>query len=289
MVRVLACDLPSAFDAAPPPSLASYTPAASRRDLTRLADMIGPELGRGSTIVAVLQERAAEPLHARLLALRSAFATTRLLVHRTALPPLAAGLLVRTVLELGREVAVAPTVLATGMARLERLVAGAAWLGSVARLQHPNPSVGMHARSLLPGAGFGAVVDADPRVVRLGRDGLLPLPALTPPDGWRVILASAEGTDVAPVERTLATKAPGSQVTRVPLSATSVAWWGTSKLVEVAYAPRDPMRLYRQLLGEEGPSTCDWCTEVVAQDPCPLCRARSQPAPPSQLVPGGLA
>jgi hypothetical protein len=287
LLGFVTCGLPSAFDGDRPAALTAYDPSGTVEDLDHLADLLRPAMDRGDTVVAVVQERAAEPLHARLLAVRAALETTRLVVHRTALPPLAAALLVRSIGDVAGQAAIAPSVLASGISRIEPLVTGAAWLGSVTKLQHPAPSVALHARSLLPGPGFGAVVDAAPKVVKLaGRDALLPIPALEPPGGWRVLVAAPDDVDTDVVDRTLAVRASGAEVVRVPLHGSSVDWWGTAKLIELAYAPRDPARLHQQLLGD-GPTACGWCGEAVTTDPCPLCRARTGPA--ADLAPGAPA
>jgi hypothetical protein len=81
-------------------------------------------------------------------------------------------------------------------------------------------------------------------------------------------------------------RASGAEVVRVPLHASSVEWWGTTKVIELAYAPRDPARLHQQLLGD-GPRACVWCGETVTTDLCPLCRARTRPA--ADLAPGAPA
>ncbi|MFA9431655.1 hypothetical protein [Egicoccus sp. AB-alg2] len=283
LLRLLTTRLPMAFDGTPPASLRSYDPPGEGGDdaYAHLADTLRPHLDAGHLVLAVLDERAAEPLHARLLAVRSAMETTRLVVHTTALPPLGAALLVRALAELDAAGDLPASVLASGVSRLERTVLGAAWLRSVARLQHPAPPLKLHARSYLPRAGFAAVVDDQPRVVRhRGADHPLPLPPLEPATDWRVVVGTGLG-DVSMVEHTLATVAAGAEIVRVPNRRASATWWGTDDVVELACMPRSPSRLRAAVLGDGGTTTCTWCGEVVAAATCPLCGALCATASPA--------
>jgi hypothetical protein len=304
-MRVLACGVPvvGATDGA---VVLPYDHAGQAEDGDRLAALAGtlrPHLDAGETIVALWPEQDGEELHRHLQAVRAALDTTRLVLHPAPLPPLAVALLAASLAELaatpgteahrtGTEAhrtgdgAMPSSVLASGVARLERLVCGAAWLGSVTKLRHPAPSVALHARSWLPSAAFGATVSvAHAELTRLRGEAVLPLPALSPAEDWRVVV-SDHGGDAGTVGRSLTARAPDVERLVVPPSPAGAAWWGTDKLVEVAVAPRGPDRLRRALFGDRTPTACAWCGEEVLADPCPLCGARADDHP---LAPGAPA
>ena len=275
LLRLLTTRLPLAFDGTPPAGVLAYDPPsdADADAYAHLADTVRPCLEAGDVVLAVLDVRTAEPMHARLLAIRSALETTRLVVHTTSLPPLGAATLVRALAELDTAGALSPTVLASGIARLERTVVSAAWLKSVAKLQHPAPPLKLHARSYLPKAGFAAVIDDDPRVVRhRGAGDALPLPAMEPAQDWRVVVGTGLG-DLGMIEHTLASKAGGAEIVRVPSRRSSVTWWGTERVVELACMPRSLATLRAVVLGERGTTPCSWCDDDVATSVCPLCGA----------------
>lgn len=286
VLRLLSTRLPVAFEGSPPSSLLTYETSADGEDeYAALAEFLRPHLDAGDLVLALLDERTSEPLHARLLAVRSAFETTRLVVHTTSLPPLGAALLTRVLAELDAEGVLPPSVLASGAARLEELIVSAAWLRSVTKLQHPAPSLKLHARSYLPGGGYAAILDDDPRVVR-HRDPAapLPLPPLTPPEDWRVVVGTGLG-DIAMIESTLSSALAGCEIVRVPNRRASAAWWGTEHVVELACMPRALGRLRQAVLGREGTANCPWCGDVIATDTCPLCGAARTATP----VTGGHA
>jgi hypothetical protein len=291
-MRVLACGVP-VVGATDGSVVLSYDHAGQAEDGDRLAVLAGtlrPHLDAGETVVALWPEQDGEELHRHLQAVRAALDTTRLVLHPSPLPPLAVAVLAASLAELAATPAteghhtghgaVPSSVLASGVARLERLVCGAAWLGSVAKLRHPAPSVALHARSWLPSAAFGATVSAaHAELTRLRGEAVLPLPALSPAEDWRVVV-SDHGGDAGTVGRSLTARAPDVQRLVVPPSPAGAAWWGTDKLVEVAVAPRGPDRLRRALFGDRTPAACAWCGEQVLADPCPLCGARAAAEPP---------
>ncbi len=280
VIGILTCGLPPAVDGSDHPTLRVLdAPDPSLPPGAAIVDTVEGPLRDGATVLAIVPTWDLEPHLAALQVARSALDSTRLVVHRTDLPPLAAAALAHTAAELTSRELVPDGVLASVMPTLERHVVGAAWLGSVARLREPAPRLGLHARSYLPGASFGAVVDEDPRVVPLRRKeaATLPLPMPRVAGGWRVWVAWGEGGDAEVVRRSITQFAPGAPTDRVELSAISRSWWGTDKLVELALAPADPAALAADLTAGLDPTTCRWCDERIATDVCPFCRARSRP------------
>jgi hypothetical protein len=290
-MRVLACGVP-VVGAADGTAVLPYDHRDEEEDGDRLAVLAGtlrPHLDAGETVVALWPDQDGEELHRHLQAVRAALDTSRLVLHPSPLPPLAVAVLAWSLAELaaapGTEAhrtghgPVPDSVLASGVARLEQLICGAAWLGSVAKLRHPAPSVALHARSWLPSAAFGAAVSVDhTELTRLRGEAVLPLPSLTPAADWRVVV-SDHGGDAGTVGRSLTARAPDVERLVVPPSPAGATWWGTDKLVEVAVAPRGPVRLRRALFGDRTPNECAWCGEDVLDDPCSLCGARADTGP----------
>jgi hypothetical protein len=304
-MRVLACGVPVVGTTDGSALLRVDDDAAADHGdrLAALAGTLRPHLDAGETVVALWPQQDGEELHRHLQAVRSALDTSRLVLHPSPLPPLAVALLANSLAELAAAVTVAPgvvpqadghgtvasSVLASGVGRLERLICGGAWLGSVAKLRHPTPSVAMHARSWLPSAAFGGAVSAEhAELTRLHGEAVLPLPSLAPAGDWQVWV-SDHGGDAGTVRRSLDTRAPDVERLVVAPAPASVTWWGTDKLIEVAIAPRGVDRLRRALLADRTPSRCGWCDAEVLTDPCPLCGARTTATTDDPLAPGAPA
>lgn len=255
--------------------------------IATLGARVGAVLKEGGTVVAVLPSWADEPTRRHLQTVRSAFDTTRLVLHTTDLPPLAATAFASLLADCAGDPAITASALLTGIHDLERRVVGAAWLGSVAKLKHPAPSLKMHARSWLPRGAFGAIVDDDPRVERLPKDPQVGIPLPDPdPAGSQVLMAIGSG-DVARVERSLVTHLPDAPITRSTVSAVSQDWWGTERLIELAVRPRDVDAVVRELVTAAPTDRCPWCDSATHDRVCPFCHMQQADAPPAVPSPGG--
>lgn len=292
MLEVLACGLPVPADQEHG-GVRHLDGDGQAPDGPAVLDAVAGPIRAGGTLLAVVPRWDLEPTLHDLQVARSALDQPRLAIHRTSLPPLAAGALALVLAELARRELLSDAVVLGRAAEVERHVVGAAWLGSVARLREPAPRLSHHARSYLPGTAFGAIVDDEPRVepLRRGDAAQLDLPSSALPGGWRAYVAVGSDGDDGVVRRSLARRARGAPVERMPLTERSTAWWGTSKLVEVALVPADLAALAEQLAADgAGPTTCGWCGELVAADPCPLCGTRAEGVPPlDELTTGGAA
>jgi hypothetical protein len=235
--------------------------------------VLGGTLQRGTTVLAIVPRWDEEPLHVRLRSIRSAFDTTRLVVHTTALPPLGATAFSHLAAELAFRELVPIGVLLSSLDELSRYVVAGAWLGSVTRLRTPAPGMANHLRSYLPRAAFGAVVDDDPRVVRLKHKGgpLLPLRGPRVRGAWQALIAASETGDATIVARSSRGRAPGSERTTVPLTDISTRWWGTPKLVEIGLVPADTAAVAEALVAGRDAEDCRWCGETVLPPSCPFC------------------
>lgn len=291
MFGIVTCGVPQGSRVGDHPHLRALgTPDAGQLRGDHIIDVVGPALEQGATVVALVPTWDLEPTLTHLHMARSALESTRLVIHRTSLPPLAAGVFSFTLAEFARRELLPAGVLVSCLRALERHVVGAAWLGSVARLRDPAPRLGQHARSYLPGTAFGAVVDDDPRVRMLRRKDAptLDLPAPRIPGGWRVTVAEGQEVDAETVRRSVTQHAAGASTEHVDLSPISIDWWGTSKLAELALAPADLDALASALVVGVTAERCAWCAELIATDPCPFCGARADaPAPTLDEVPSG--
>jgi hypothetical protein len=284
---VLSCDLPVVRRDGASPSRLLTVPPGDDDPYSAVAAALVPTVREGAAVLAVLpawDDDRGSDLH--LQAVRSALDTTRVAVHRTTLPPLAAAWLVDLLAQLAADRRLLATDLVRALAELEAACAGAAWLGSVTKLQHPAPTLAMHARSWVRGAGFAAVVDRDPKVVPLRRgDDVMPLPA-PPAAGWEIAVAIGDG-DLARVERSLASHDNGAVTCKVPVGDVSRRWWGTDKLIELAFRPKVADTLADRLVTTRPATRCPWCDQHVDTAVCPFCQMR-QPSPTADPL-GGRA
>lgn len=259
--------------------------------LEAVATQLQPLLASGATLVAVVPSWDAEPLTAYLRSVRSALDTTRLVVHRTSLTPLAAGALAELVAAFARRDLLSQHELVSVLPALERHVVGAAWLGSVTKLRDPAPTLAMHARSILPGTAFGVVLADDPHVVaiRAKQGDTLALPQPRVPGGWRVIVAVGDGGDVDLVRRSVARYAAGASTFEAPLTDVSTDWWGTDKLIDIALVPADLEQLARAVRAADALTPCAWCGAPITPPGCPYCgdHAHASASPRLEAPTGG--
>jgi hypothetical protein len=290
VLEVLACGLPVPGDRVDA-GVRQLELGDGPPDGPAVLDAVAAPVRAGATLLAVVPRWDLEPTLHHLQVARSALDVPRLAIHRTSLPPLAAGALALVLAELVHRELLSDAVVLGRAADVERHVVGAAWLGSVARLREPAPRLSHHARSYLPGTAFGAVIDDEPRVepLRRGDAAQLDLPSTAVAGGWRAYVAAGADGDREAVRRSLARRARGAPIEEVAITERSTGWWGTSKLVELALVPADLAALAAQLASEgAGPTTCRWCGELVAADPCPLCGTRTHGVPPlDELTTGG--
>lgn len=285
MRHVLSSGLPVVRRDAPASDHLLTIPEAGDDPYAAVAAALVEPIRAGGHVLVVVPRWADDAAHLHLQAVRSALDTTRVVIHRTGLPPLAAGWMVDLLTTLAADPQLLTADLVRATFELEERCAGAAWLGSVTKLRHPAPSLAMHARSWVRSAAFAAVVDDDPRVVPLRR-GEDPMPLPRPDaDGWQVAVAVGSG-DLARVERSLAEATGVSTPVRVPVGDVNRDWWGTDKLIELAFRP-PPAGLVDRLVTTRTSQRCPWCDELVVAEVCPFCQMR-QPLPDADPL-GGRA
>lgn len=144
----------------------------------------------------------------------------------------------------------------------------AAWLPSVARLEHPAPSVGQHLRSWGPaGDGFVATFSGpDPRVRRVGAVAGADAPAVE--RGAVYCAAVAELSDAAQAD--VLALSGGSHLVDLPgLRVSPAARTGSARAVELVALPA----LDRLTVGRSaGP--CPICGAVLVAAFCTYCHVR---------------
>jgi hypothetical protein len=199
--------------------------------------------------------------------------TSRVAIHVTPLPPLAATALASLASSLAPRLPSAG-LLASALRGLESQLHYVTWLASVTGLKHPTPSLGQHVASLTPGSAFAVSSHPEPAVHKVQQgQASVPLPRVIRPS--RLIVASRNGDDAW-------VSAVGAQlgdlpVVRVEPTPGGASYWGTSKIVEAVICPGDADGLTRELMQSVESWSCRWCGELIARSPCPMCGHRARP------------
>ena len=261
------------IDAVPEP------PSAEQAGM--LVDALRSGIQAGGAVIAIVPEWFPKEGLQRLEMARTIVDTSRVAIHETALPPLAAATLASLASSL------APRLPSAGLAAsalpgLEGQLHFITWLGSVTGLKHPTPTLGQHVASLTPGSAFGVSSAPQPAVHKIQNgQPSVPLPHLVRPS--RLVIAPRNGDEswiTGPVNAGLG-ELP---VVRVDPTPGGPGYWGTSKLVEAVVCPADPGGLTQELMQTVDAWACRWCGELIARSPCPMCghRARPRKRPPQQ-------
>jgi hypothetical protein len=257
--------------------------SASPGRMAWLLNKTGGRGGRSPHAIAVMSDRAPAETVRRVETLRAALPEARLAIHRTALPPLAAGALASVAASMA-DVLEAPGVLFAALGRIEKEIVTLAWTDRVAALRHVGTSMAQNAIAMVPGTSFGVSLTPEPVVRRLTRKDLaVPVPETRGP--LEVVVAGRESNPewVADfVEPAFVEHA----VRDVELPEGSPAWWGTRRVVEVVAYPTDARSLVGRVTRGLRRSSCGWCGEAIASAVCPFCR---QPRKRSPIAIGGAA
>jgi hypothetical protein len=266
------------IDAVPEP------PTAEQAGL--LVDALRSGITASGSVIAIVPDWFGPDGLKRLEMARLLLDTDRVVIHITALPPLAATALASVASSLGPQLPSAGLV-ASALPGLEEQLHAITWLGSVTGLRHPAPSLGQHVSSLKPGGAFGVSSFPEPAVHRIqaGRPSV-PLPRPIRPS--RLIIAPNHGDEewlTGPVNAELG----NLPTVRVPATPGGPGYWGTGKLVEGVVCPADPAGLAAEIMQSVDAWACRWCGELIARSPCPMCghraRPRRRPAPKPRAQP----
>lgn len=243
-----------------------------RDQVPLVVDALSSGLDAAGAVVAIVPDWLPEEALGRLRMACSLLETRRVAIHVTPLPPLAATVLASLASAAGPH-APSAGVLASLLPELEAEMHVITWLGSVAGLTTPAPTIGQHLASFSPGSAFAVSSYPEPAVHRAGPD--VPLPPVVRPS--RLAVAAGAAGDPAwllgPVHAALSKP----EVRRVEATPGGERWWGTGKLVEGVLYPADAAEVAGRLLAALEQWTCRWCGELIAAAPCPMCGHRGRP------------
>jgi hypothetical protein len=235
-------------------------------DLERLADAVSAGIERRDFVVAIcpswLEGNGAHSLET----VRASLGGHRLAIHRSPLTPLAGTVLASLTSSLAAHVSSAGPLMAA-LAAVESHLLSVTWLGSVAKLRHPKPTLAQSMKARAPGTAFAVCSWPRPRLVRVRSRGGLDMPRLDESAG---IAISARGSDDGWVQQTLSRSLAEPVVHEVPPTSLGPAYWGTSKVVEAVVYPVDVVSIGRWA-NRKARLACRWCGARVAAPPCPFC------------------
>jgi hypothetical protein len=266
------------------PEIDSFVDPPPRDSVDELLDALAEATAEGGCALVIHPWWFPPESLDTLDAARSLLNVPRVGIYRTALPPLAGAVLASIAASVARQVPSAGSLFAL-LPQLEPELHVFAWLGNLAGLSDPAPSLLQRASSLLPGSAFGVSSWPKPSVRRLSRgDESVPVPESDQPLGLAV--APAEG-DAEWVGRALEPALGGPPVVEVEATPHGPAWWGTGQLVEAVAYPLKPTPVAKRLLKGLELRKCQWCGETIASAPCPLCGAAGERQPTGEPQPAG--
>lgn len=151
---------------------------------------------------------------------------------------------------------------------LARRTWSGAWTPSVARLESPSPSLGQHARSMLPGGpGFVVSVAPSPGVLTAGETP----PAEHGAPAREALYSAAPGLPDVVLRTALGASGAAECVELHGLVLDAVGRFGHARAVELFALPAD-----QRLTAPDGArlTRCAVCEAVIARRHCPYCRVR---------------
>lgn len=241
--------------------------------IERLVDAVAQGIEAAGAVVVVYPRWDGGGIGHDLDTVRSLLQTSRLVALPLDLSPLAGSVMSSLVAGVvtvagsaGRVVALVPA--------LEGDLHSLAWLGSLARLARPAPSMAQHLAAWWPGTSFSVGSWYEPSLRRVGSGGGVPFPPGEGPSG--VALASRDGDGAAWLRQAVRGHGPVVETEAHPRFQ---QYWGTVRVSEAVAYPLSPERLVERALPELRLLACPWCGEEVATAVCPFCRmARDEPA-----------
>lgn len=238
-----------------------------RDDLEELTVLLAELIEQHGAVVAIYPAWSSDVAMQRLQTVRCALHTTKLAFYPTPSPPLAGAVLTSLANVVAPHARSAGALLA-GLPVLEAHLLVLAWLGSVAKLQVPTPTLVQHGLSLLPWTVFGVSSWPQPAVRRLTRkDRSLPLPKVRGP--IRIAFA-ARNAEESWVPEVVAPALGGPPVVQVPATVLGPQWWGAKRLIEVVAYPIE-LQTAVERVNSAATYLCGWCLEETPPGPCAFC------------------
>jgi hypothetical protein len=250
-------------------SLSSFVRQPQRDDVERLVDAILSATSSGAHVIAIYPRWDPEPALRRLETANAAVGGASIGLYATALPPLAGAVLASLASATAAHVPAAG-ILHAGLPALEKEMMVYAWLGSVAGLSSPAPTLAQHLMSLSPTTSFGVSVQPDPLIRRLSKsDRSMPVPTTYRP--MCLAVASRDATGRRWVEEVIGPGLGSPPFKHVEATPHGPKWWGTSKLAEAVAYPIDVPVVARRISQNLTSTLCRWCGQAIASERCPFC------------------
>jgi hypothetical protein len=250
-------------------TLSSFVRQPERDDVERLVDAIRSTTASGAPALAIYPRWDPEPALRRLETANAAVGGASIGLYGTALPPLAGAVLASLASAAAAHVP-ATGILHAGLPALESELMVYAWLGSVAGLSSPAPTLAQHLMSLSPNTSFGVSVQPEPLIRRLTRsDRGMPVPTTYRP--MCLAVAARDVTGRRWVEEVIARGLGSPPLKHVEETPHGPKWWGTPKLAEAVAYPIDVPVVARRISQNLTPTLCRWCGQAIASERCPFC------------------
>ena len=240
-----------------------------RDDVGAIVDAVASGMDSCGNVIAVIPAWDSEPALQRLETVKAALDATSLTVYATELPPLAGAVLTSLAGAVAGH-AESAGMLYAGLPALEQELIIYTWMGSVAGLNKPSPSLAQHVISWWPPTVFCVSLQPEPHIKRLTpKDRSMPFPTSYRPMSLAV---SAHGSgDTEWVREVVAPGLGNPPVKEIGPAPGSSRWWGTSRLVEAVAYPIDVPVVARRMVQGLSRSLCKWCGELIGTTRCPFC------------------
>lgn len=219
-------------------------------------------------VVVIHPDWIADEALRRLQTARALADTHRVALVASDLPPLAGGVLAALAAALAPHLDEAGRLVGA-LAQVAAELVVVSWVGSVAGLRRPAPSMLQHARSVLPVRGFGVGVQPEEFVRRI--DPRRPEVPLARVDRAMELVVADHGGDVDWVIDVVNPALGRLRLGQVDASPRASAWWGTSKLVEAVAYPTELRELAERTARPLALHACEWCGAGTATAQCAFC------------------
>ena len=247
----------------------SFVSQPGRDDVQMLVDSVRASVESGGHVLAIYPAWDPEPALRRLETVGAVLDTASLALYPTSLPPLAGAVLASLASSAAAHVSSAG-LLHAGLPALEKELVICAWLGSVAGLSRPSPSLAQHILSAAPMTSFGVSLQPREGIRRLTKvDRSMEVPSTHRP--MCLVVAAREAAGASWIDEVIAPGLGSPPVKVVEPTPNGPRWWGTSRLAEAVAYPIDIPVVARRMVKHLRPALCDWCRRPIAAQICPFC------------------
>jgi hypothetical protein len=247
----------------------SFAAQPGRDDVQTLVGSVQAGIESSGHVIAIYPRWDPEPALQRLETVGAVLDTAALAVYPTPLPPLAGAVLASLASAAATHVSSAG-LLHAGLPSLERELVICAWLGSVAGLSRPTPSLAQHLMSIVPGTSFGVTLQPTQQIQRLTKvDRSIDVPSTHRP--MCLVVAASDEAGARWIDDVIAPGLGSPPIKTVDPTPGGPTWWGTSRIAEAVAYPIDIPVVARRMVQDLRPILCDWCRQPIAAPVCPFC------------------